>query len=267
MGRGEYTLPAGWEQAVEGWRQTLIAAGKSPATIRLRTKVVRRIAHALGDDPREVTGQQLLTLAGSQPWSNDYRRVVRTSCLQFWDYLGGDNPAHALPHTPESPPRPRPVTDSVWDQAWAKADHRERQMMLLAGRAGLRRAEIARLRHTDLVGAPGAWSIIVRGKGGKQRVVPVVDEVADAIGTGTGFVFPGADGGHISPNWVGKLLSRLLGPGWSGHKLRHRYASRGYAATHNLLAVQTALGHASVATTQRYVQVPDDAVRAVSAAA
>ena len=44
-------------------------------------------------------------------------------------------------------------------------------------------------------------------------------------------------------------------------------ASRGFAATGDLLAVQTALGHASVATTQRYVAVSSASVRAVSEAA
>ena len=55
--------------------------------------------------------------------------------------------------------------------------------------------------------------------------------------------------------------------GWTGHKLRHRYASRGYAATRDMMAVQQALGHSSPAVTQRYVHVPSDAVRAVSDAA
>ena len=56
-------------------------------------------------------------------------------------------------------------------------------------------------------------------------------------------------------------------PGWSAHKLRHRYATRGYAVTRNLRAVQVALGHASVATTQRYTATTEPEVRAVAEAA
>lgn len=113
----------------------------------------------------------------------------------------------------------------------------------------------------------------VHGKGGKQRTVPITDNLADAIRTHSagyspdGFLFPGQIDGHISPNRVGVLLSRLMPEGWSMHKLRHRCASKGYAGTGNIRAVQEALGHASVATTQRYTAVTSREVRAVSEAA
>lgn len=82
-----------------------------------------------------------------------------------------------------------------------------------------------------------------------------------------GYLFSGQIDGHISPGHVGVLLSRLMPAGWSMHKLRHRYATRGYAGTGNLRAVQEALGHASVATTQRYTAVSSAQVRAVTEAA
>jgi integrase len=120
----------------------------------------------------------------------------------------------------------------------------------------------------DLVQDLYGWSLIVTGKGDKQRTVPLTDGLAAAVQahTGAGYLFPGPDG-HLSAGWVGTTISRLMPDGWSIHKLRHRYASRGYAKTGDLLAVQQALGHASPATTQRYVQVPSAAVRAVSEAA
>ena len=270
--RGEYQLTVLFEQAVHDWGQHLIAGGSSADTVRLRTKTVRRFAHELGvSTPHEISGEQLVALAASYPWSNDYRRSVRTSLTMFFDYLKIDpNPAQHLPKVPESPPKPRPVPDDIWERALAHADSRETLMILLAGWAGLRRGEICRLKRTDLTGGPGAWTITVRGKGNKQRSIPIKDALADAIinhpWTG-GYLFPGNDNGHLSPNRTGVLLSKLLGPGWTGHKLRHRYASRGYAATRDMMAVQQALGHSSPAVTQRYVHVPSDAVRAVSDAA
>ncbi len=266
--RGEYQLAPAWETAVAQWADHLTAAGHTRPTIKLRTSTIRRIAHELATPhPRDVTGDDLVALAAKHPWSPDYRRSVRTSLTQFYTYLGGANPAEQLPKTPESVPNPKPVPDPIWEQAFGAAAPRERLMLLLAGRAGLRRGEITRLRHEDLTGHPGRWTLHIAGKGRKPRTIPIADDVADAIGTGTGWVFPGNDDGHLSANWVGKILSDLLGPGWSGHKLRHRYASRGYAGTRDMLAVQRALGHASPATTQRYVAVPDDTVRAVANAA
>ena len=126
------------------------------------------------------------------------------------------------------------------------------------------------MHRDDVVSDLYGWSLVVRGKGDKQRTVPLTDSLADAIlsyRNTSGFLFPGQIDGHMSPNHCGKLLSRLMPEGWSAHKLRHRYASRGFAATGDLLAVQTALGHTSVATTQRYVLVSPQSVRRVSEAA
>ena len=141
-------------------------------------------------------------------------------------------------------------------------------MARLAGEAGLRRAEVAQAHRDDLIEDLTGWSLIVHGKGGKQRVVPLTDSLATTIREHpAGWLFPGRDNGHLSAGHVGITISRLMPPGWSMHKLRHRYATRGFAGTGNLRAVQVALGHASVATTQRYVAVSSADLRAVSEAA
>lgn len=70
-----------------------------------------------------------------------------------------------------------------------------------------------------------------------------------------GWLFPGGQNGHVSPGWLGKQVSRALPEGFTGHKIRHRYASVAYTKTHDLRAVQELLGHASVATTQVYTAV------------
>jgi integrase len=166
-------------------------------------------------------------------------------------------------------PRPRPATDRIWAELLDAAPPRERLMARLAGEAGLRRAEVALVHRDDLIDELAGPSLIVRGKGGKQRIVPLTSALADAIRRheGDGYLFVGQIDGHISPGHVGVLLSRLMPTGWSMHKLRHRYATRGYAGTGNLRAVQEALGHASVATTQRYVAVSSMELRSVSEAA
>ena len=279
MHKQTYTLPHAWDEAIGQWVDWLTTSGASEETVRVRRGVVRCIARrSATGSPIELTTNRLVEICAAQPWSNDHRRSVRTALVGFFDHcieteLCRANPARGLPAVSESKPAPRPATDRIWHDLLDAAGPRERLMARLAGEAGLRRAEIAQVHRYDLIEDLAGWSLLVRGKGGKQRTVPVTDSLASAIRTHRygssprGFLFPGNDDGHLSPGHVGVLISRLMPDGWSCHKLRHRYATRGYAGTGNLRAVQEALGHASVATTQRYTAVSNREVRAVSEAA
>jgi site-specific recombinase XerD len=82
-----------------------------------------------------------------------------------------------------------------------------------------------------------------------------------------GWLFPNGSGGHLSPWMVGQLVARVLPAQWTMHTLRHRFASRAYRGTRNLRAVQVLLGHASIATTERYTAVDDSEIRAAMTAA
>ena len=153
------------------------------------------------------------------------------------------------------------------DPALAAADERTRAILVLAGAAGLRRGEIVRVNIADLSDDGDAPFLLVRAKGGHDRLIPVTAEIAGLIRTRCaadpdgGWAFPSRDGGHIRPRWASKLAARVLPPGWSLHSLRHRFATTAYSADRDLLAVQRLLGHSSVATTQRYTAPPDDAMR------
>jgi integrase len=266
-----------WDACINSWLTWLTIAGLSPSTIRLRRDHLRSIARRSGTrHPRDLTLNILIdSCAGPQQQSNDHRRSLQSSCRSFcaWALANGHvdvNVAELMPRVKGSPPHPRPVPDDVWEALLAKARPRERLMARLAAEAGLRRAEVAATRADDLVRDGDGWSLIVHGKGSKQRVVPVTDGLAREVRSHTpyGFLFPDTAGsGHLSAQYVGLLISRLMPPGWSMHKLRHRFATKGYNGTRNLLAVQQALGHASVATTQRYTAVSSREVRSVSEAA
>jgi len=216
----------------------------------------------------------LVALFSAQPWSNDHRRSVRRTLVSFFDWSvehgrADHNPAAALPRVPAGKPCPRPCPDQMWRDLIAAATPRERMMIRLAGEVGMRRAEVARCHRDDLINDGGGWSLIVHGKGGRQRLVPITDRLAGQIQeyAATGFLFPGNENGHLSAHYVGKLIGALMPRGWSMHKLRHRYATRGLAGTGDLLAVRDALGHVSVATTQIYTAVAPGKVRRVSEAA
>ncbi|WP_196332725.1 tyrosine-type recombinase/integrase [Trueperella pyogenes] len=145
-------------------------------------------------------------------------------------------------------------------------------MIRLGVEAGMRRGEVCKVHARDLVEDLGGRSLIVTGKGGKTRIIPLEDSLAAAIerrGIETGgFLFPGAIDGHISPAWLGKRISRLMPEGVTMHSLRHRFATRVYDATGDLLATQQLLGHSSPSVTQTYVQVDRRRLRkAVKAAA
>ena len=137
-------------------------------------------------------------------------------------------------------------------------------MILLATFGGLRRSEIARVHADDIEGD----FLLVTGKGGRRRSIPIHPVLAphlEIIKTRGGWAFPGRFTGHCHPDHVGKNLSRLLGSGWTGHTLRHRFATTAYSGSRDLRAVQELLGHASVTTTQIYTMVTVDQLREVYA--
>ncbi|KAA1247802.1 tyrosine-type recombinase/integrase [Mycobacterium simiae] len=137
--------------------------------------------------------------------------------------------------------------------------------------------EVARVHTADLTESFGGAQLLVHGKGGKQRVVPVAEDLAALIRLGaaghtpgapaTGWLFADGTGDHLTPSWVGLLVSRALPDGYTMHALRHRFASRAYRGTRNLRAVQQLLGHESIGTTERYTAVDDDEMRAAAACA
>jgi site-specific recombinase XerD len=67
----------------------------------------------------------------------------------------------------------------------------------------------------------------------------------------------------MTPNAVGKRLTKLLGPGWSGHTLRHRFLTRALENSGDLAATQQLAGHASPATTKGYARASASALRDV----
>lgn len=207
-------------------------------------------------------------------WSNAHKKGMKTSLDSFYEWclsqgIADDNVAQCLPKVKSPLPNPRPAPDHVWQQLLDTADPRERIVVLLAGEAGLRRAEIAQVHTDDLIEDMTGWSLIVHGKGRKQRVVPLTSRVAAEVRLYRpphGYLFPGPHG-HLSPHYIGTMISRLMPEGWSLHRLRHRFACRAYAGTRNLRAVQEVLGHASLATTEVYLQVATAEVRAACEAA
>ena len=241
----------------------LTAAGRAPTTIRLRRFHLERLFEWIAHDPLTATEDELTGYMAANQWAPETRKSVRASVRGFYmwaDETGriDSDPSRRLPKVSVPQGIPHPTPTPIVDAALDSADPRTLLMLMLAAYAGLRRAEIAGLHSRDVVGD----TLVVNGKGGKVRSVPIHSRLADALRGVQGYVFPGKDHGHLSPDRVGRVMAAALGgEGWTAHSLRHRFATRAYATDRDLLTVQQLLGHSSVATTQRYTQVPDDARR------
>lgn len=150
-------------------------------------------------------------------------------------------------------------------ESWIGA--RDRAVLLLLYGAGLRIAEALSLTAEAL---PLGETLRVTGKGGKQRVVPLLPIVREAV---TDYaarqpfallpgspLFRGAKGGPLSPGLVQKAMAAArvalgLPATATPHALRHSFATHLLGAGVDLRSLQELLGHASLGSTQIYTKV------------
>ena len=268
--------PPGWE-LVDEWILWLRARGLRTETIRVKRQHLMQFARANQHlQPQSLTVEVVLDWASSRQWRPETRHHFYGSFTQFmtWERQRRDD------HRPVEFPlvrRPRtlarPVPDQVLDALVRHRDPRITMASRLAAFAGLRRGEIPLVQLSDLIDEPDGRTLLVHGKGGVERLVPVADHLDAAIRQYTKaqgitrWLFPGLNDGHISATWIGKLVNSELPQPWTLHGLRHRVATTVYQQTKDLIVVQQLLGHASVATTQRYLAFTSDALRAAVNAA
>ncbi len=221
---------------------------------------LEHVARRVSPGPWDLTSDELVDYAAAQVWAQDTRRGRRTTLTRFYQWALDEghvtvNIAERLPKVRIKQAAARPAPDRAYHEALAKAGPRETLMLRLAGEVGLRRGEVARVHTDDLIDDMVGHSLLVHGKGGHERVVPLPASLGRALAEAEpGYVFPGNENGHLSPRYVGILVRDLLPEGFTMHQLRHRFATRLYASQRDILLVQAMLGHASVGTTQRYVR-------------
>lgn len=280
-------IPLLWQPLIEEHLNHLIASGQSPASVLCRREKITHLAQQLHPaGPRDIDGSLLRNWLARERmrrnWARETHRSYRAALAGFfrWAYAAGHLPEDLsldLPSVKPDQPKPRPTPSRVWKAAKLAAGPRETLMMRLAAEAGLRRGEIAQVHTRDLRDDFEGSTLLVHGKGAKERIVPISDELADAIAAGAaghtpgapreGWLFPGRRGQHLSPKRVGELCSQAMADVWTLHTLRHFFASNAYRGTRNLRAVQELLGHSSVGTTQRYLANDDRETRAAMMAA
>lgn len=258
-----------WQQALDTYTDWMIAAGTAATTMRIYLHYLQRLSRQVSCGPFDVDVDELATFLAVRSWKPSTRRTGRSAVRSFYRWARmtrriGEDPAQLLPPVRVPRGRPRPAPDAALERAFARACPRDRLMVMLAAYAGLRRSEVAQAHTDDVIGA----SLRVHGKGGTTRDVPLHPVLVGAISRlPRGYLFPGMVDGHLSADRVGHILGELLGAGWTGHTLRHRFLTLAYLADRDPRAIQELAGHAKLDTTMIYTQVPDGALmRAVMAA-
>jgi len=256
--------------------------GLRPATIDTRNSRLKHLAAALGIAAADLLGA---TEADLDAWQRKLRltpgahSAYISHVQQFyrWAALDGridSNPAARLIQ-PKVPRRvPRPISEDDLTFAVNTACERIRPWLVLAGWAGLRAGEIARLERCDVLDNEHPRVLyIADGKGGAQRVVPMSTKVHQALRglPSSGYVFRRRDGkpGPNAPWIISGLANRHLhelGIPASIHQCRHRFGTRLYAECGDLRLVQELMGHRSPSTTASYVAYSHEkAVEAIEA--
>ena len=241
--------------APSSWRE--IAALDGPA---LRAQLAARRAEGLGNvsAARELSAlKAFVAFARAQTGEAD-RAPPR---------LRGPRIKKGLPRpvTPDEAVNLAAEVAAQTDEEWIGA--RDRAVLLLLYGAGLRIAEALSLTGAD---HPLGERLTVTGKGGKQRVVPILPIVREAVVDyvalcprpliPTASLFRGAKGGPLSQGMVQKAVARArqvlgLPATATPHALRHSFATHLLGAGADLRSLQELLGHASLGSTQIYTKV------------
>jgi integrase/recombinase XerC len=174
--------------------------------------------------------------------------------------------AHSIPRPlPEVSARRVAAADVFEsDEPWVKA--RDAAVLTLLYGCGLRISEALALTPKQIQSNP----LVIIGKGGKSRIVPMVKVAEDAIAEYIKLcplalspgeaLFRGVKGGVLSPRIIQLLMERMRGAlnlpdTATPHALRHSFASHLLGNGADLRVIQDLLGHASLSSTQIYTEV------------
>jgi integrase/recombinase XerC len=242
---------------------TAMLAGLGPADFRAYLAARRERGVANVSNARALSSLRILFR-----WLDRNRIVTNHALAQL-----------RSPRLPRVAPKPLSVAEAealIEDSgderpAWIAA--RDTALFTLLYGCGLRIGEALALDRGIL---PLGDTLRVLGKGGKERIVPVLPAVRTAIDAYLALcprggrkqpLFLGARGGRLNPGVVQKRMRALraalgLPDSATPHKLRHSFATHLLAGGGDLRAIQELLGHASLSTTQRYAEVDAAALKA-----
>lgn len=239
----------------------LRALRRRPSTIQLYGSVLRRMddqlpsgllsayreelhAWVFGTERKDATYKLYVTIVqGFMEFATDTDRAIHLD----------HNEAAKLPRVGGSPSRPKPIPADRLAGIRAAASKPWNLYFDLALLGGLRCIEIAQLDRDDVT----EEDILLHGKGGKDRRIPTHPAIWSKVRDLAAGRVTALNRRQLSA--LGRQKLHRMGFPYSMHQLRHTFATAVYAsAGRDLRVVQELLGHASVATTQRYVDVSGD---------
>ncbi|MDJ0971940.1 MAG: tyrosine recombinase XerC [Kiloniellales bacterium] len=195
--------------------------------------------------------------------------------------LRAPRPPATLPRalTRDEAARSLEVVTELSDEDWIA--RRDLAVLMLLYGCGLRIGEALSLTAAQAP-QPGQEALTVLGKGRKERSLPLLPAVTEAVQAylaacpfplrGKGPLFLGKRGGALGPRRIQEKVRELrillgLPEDATPHALRHSFATHLLSAGGDLRAIQELLGHASLSTTQRYTAVDSDRLLGVYDAA
>jgi integrase/recombinase XerD len=282
-------VSAAWDQALDAYLGHASAEkGLAAATLEAYATDLRRLsawAEAAGQpDPAAIRAEHLraFLLAAAADLQARSRARLLSTLRSFFRFLVSEDLAAADPTSTLLAPRTGRPLPSVLQLAQVErllaavtggepAALRDRALLEVLYGCGLRVSELCGLDLPDL--DPAEASLRVRGKGSKQRVVPVGGPALAAVEAWlrggrphlvgrrlNAAIFLNQRGGRLSRVSVWTLLKRCaLTAGLAGevtpHTLRHTYATHLLEGGADLRIVQELLGHADISTTEIYTHV------------
>jgi len=266
----------------------------SPHTLRGYLSDLEQLSTFLGDKELSAVDHQTLRrfiahlMQGEVKKSSIARKL--SAIRSFFRYLNRDgtltsNPARlvATPRREKRLPAVLTADDALRLMESPNAKKPEDHAMMLRDRAILETLYSTGIRASELIGMNREdidhhGSLIrIRGKGRKERIVPIGNKARDAINAyltspsriaETAAIFIGPSGKRLTARTVQRILEnhrKQLGMQQkaSPHTLRHSYATHMLESGADLRAIQELLGHASLSTTQRYTHVNLDSLMEV----
>lgn len=235
-------------------------------TVEERIGTVRRLAGWCGHSPEHLTAGDIARWLAAGEWAPSTRATYHGHLAAFfrWCVAQGVRPDDpmALVCVPRRPRgEPRPIADEQLARLIGVLNRRRtRAMVLLAALAGLRVHEIAKLRGEDVDIV--ARTVVVVGKGAVRATLPLHSQLVALAETmpRAGWWFPSVKGGHVRARSVGDAIRDAMvraGVPGTAHQLRHWFGTTLVDDGADLATAQKLLRHASLATTQVYVQVAD----------